>query len=50
MSNHMFCFQCEQTVGCGGCTGKLFNFFYEGLFAVGEDWDIGQLLPVVMKV
>lgn len=26
------------------------NFFYEGLFAVGEDWDMEQLLPVVMKV
>ena len=23
MSNHMFCFQCEQTAGCGGCTGKV---------------------------
>lgn len=26
------------------------NFFYEGLFAVGEDWDMEQILPVVMKV
>jgi hydroxylamine reductase len=26
------------------------NFFYEGLFAVGEDWDMELLLPVVMKV
>ena len=26
------------------------TFFYEGLFAVGEDWDKEQLLPVVMKV
>ena len=26
------------------------NFFYEGLFAVGEDWNMEQLLPVVMKV
>lgn len=26
------------------------NFFYEGLFAVGEDWDSKQLLPIVMKV
>ncbi len=26
------------------------HFFYEGLFAVGEDWDMEQLLPVVMKV
>lgn len=26
------------------------NFFYEGLLAVGEDWDMEQLLPVVMKV
>jgi hydroxylamine reductase len=26
------------------------NFFYEGLFAVGEDWDMEQLFPVVMKV
>ena len=25
-------------------------FFYEGLFAVGEDWDMKQLLPVVLKV
>lgn len=25
-------------------------FFYEGLFAVGEDWDMEQLLPVVLKV
>ncbi len=23
MSNSMFCFQCEQTAGCGGCTGKV---------------------------
>ncbi|MDD6306885.1 MAG: hydroxylamine reductase [Clostridiales bacterium] len=23
MSNNMFCFQCEQTAGCGGCTGKV---------------------------
>jgi hydroxylamine reductase len=22
MSNQMFCFQCEQTAGCSGCTGK----------------------------
>ncbi len=22
MNNQMFCFQCEQTVGCAGCTGK----------------------------
>ncbi len=26
------------------------RFLYEGLFAVGEDWDMEQLLPVVMKV
>jgi hydroxylamine reductase len=26
------------------------NFFYEGLFAVGEDWGMELLLPVVMKV
>lgn len=26
------------------------NFFYGGLFAVGEDWGMEQLLPVVMKV
>ena len=26
------------------------NFFYEGMFAVGEDWNMEQLLPVVMKV
>lgn len=25
-------------------------FFYEGLFAVGEDWDMEQLLPIVLKV
>ena len=23
MSNNMFCFQCEQTAGCSGCTGKV---------------------------
>ena len=23
MNNNMFCFQCEQTAGCGGCTGKM---------------------------
>ena len=22
MGNNMFCFQCEQTAGCGGCTGR----------------------------
>ncbi len=22
MENKMFCFQCEQTAGCGGCTGR----------------------------
>lgn len=22
MNHHMFCFQCEQTAGCSGCTGK----------------------------
>ena len=22
MSNNMFCFQCEQTAGCSGCTAK----------------------------
>ena len=22
MSENMFCFQCEQTAGCKGCTGK----------------------------
>ena len=21
--NNMFCFQCEQTAGCGGCTGNI---------------------------
>ena len=26
------------------------SFFYEGLFAVGEDWEPDQLLPVVLKV
>lgn len=26
------------------------SFFYEGLFAVGEDWNMEQLLPVVLKV
>lgn len=26
------------------------DFFYEGLFAVGEDLDMEQLLPIVMKV
>ena len=26
------------------------HFFFRGLFAVGEDWDVEQLLPVVMKV
>lgn len=26
------------------------RFFYEGLFAVGEDWGLEELLPVVMKV
>lgn len=26
------------------------RFFYEGLFAVGADWDMETLLPVVMKV
>ena len=26
------------------------HFFYEGLFAVGEDWGMEELLPVVMKV
>jgi hydroxylamine reductase len=26
------------------------NFFYEGLFAVGEDWNMEQLFPVAMKV
>ncbi len=25
-------------------------FFYEGMFALGEDWDMEQLLPLVMKV
>ena len=23
MNNNMFCFQCEQTAGCSGCTGKV---------------------------
>ena len=23
MENKMFCFQCEQTAGCSGCTGKV---------------------------
>ena len=26
------------------------RFFYEGLFAIGEDWGMEELLPVVMKV
>ena len=26
------------------------SFFYEGLFAVGEDWGMEELLPIVMKV
>ncbi len=25
------------------------NFFYKGLFAIGEDWTIEQLLPIVME-
>ena len=23
MEQKMFCFQCEQTAGCSGCTGKV---------------------------
>ncbi len=26
------------------------RFFYEGLFAIGEDWGMEELLPMVMKV
>ena len=26
------------------------HFFYEGLFAIGEDWGMEELLPMVMKV
>ena len=26
------------------------RFFYEGLFAIGEDWGMEELLPIVMKV
>lgn len=26
------------------------SFFYEGMFAVGEDWSMERLLPVVLKV
>ena len=26
------------------------HFFYEGLFAIGEDWGMEELLPIVMKV
>ena len=26
------------------------RFFYEGLFAIGEDWSMEELLPTVMKV
>ena len=26
------------------------RFFYEGLFAIGEDWSMEELLPMVMKV
>ncbi len=25
------------------------RFFYKGLFAIGEDWDMNQLLPIVME-
>lgn len=29
---------------------KVNRFFYEGLFALGEDWGMDQLLPLVMKL
>lgn len=34
----------------GYTDGEVNSFFYEGLFAVGEDWDMEQLLPIVLKV
>ncbi|WP_040195658.1 hydroxylamine reductase [Candidatus Soleaferrea massiliensis] len=34
-----------------GYTDETVNaFFYEGMFAVGEDWGMDELLPVVMKL
>lgn len=29
---------------------KVNEFFYKALFVLGEDWDMGQLLPVVLEV
>lgn len=34
-----------------GCSNEELNrFFYKGLFALGEDWGMDQLLPIVMEV
>lgn len=35
MSDNLFCFQCEQTAGCGGCTGKM--------GVCGKNADVAQL-------
>lgn len=34
----------------GYTDAEVTEFFYKGLFAVGEDWDMEQLLPIVMEV
>ena len=36
----MFCFQCEQTAGCTGCTGKA-GVCCKDANAAGFDWDAG---------
>lgn len=39
----------NQALELGYWDENVIDFFYEGLFAIGEDWNVEQLLPVAMK-
>lgn len=47
MGNKMFCFQCEQTAGCSGCTGKVGVCGKNADVAALQDKLTGELIGLV---
>jgi len=47
MENKMFCFQCEQTAGCSGCTGKVGVCGKNADVAALQDKLTGELIGLV---
>lgn len=50
MNDKMFCFQCEQTVGCGGCAGKIGVCGKSASVAGLQDQLIGALIGLARAV